>query len=164
MSQKKLDTDNPYEEAWKLQNKMIAIDQQIQDLQAQKAEIQNNYNRAIAQGENAGLSKVGEYSLIKETKTTERRSIRFEAIRQLNPEILTTVGTYPAVFAARFMTPKQKEKMTSDPEFEKNYKLGLGELDKAIGGKKNSAPYVDIEVVPTITKRISRIENPIIEV
>ena len=39
-----------------------------------------------------------------------------------------------------------------DPDFEKGYKLGLGELDKATGGKKNSAEYVDVEMQETTTK------------
>jgi len=164
MSQNVLDTKNPYESAWMYQNKMIAIDQQIGDLNVQKEELQIHYDRSIAQGENAGKTKIGEYSLIVETKTFERRILKMEAIRQLKPEILTTVGTFPAEFATKYLTEKQKLRLTSDPDFEKNYKLGLGELDRAVGGKKHAAPYVDIEISAKETKRISRIETPIIEV
>ena len=155
-------TDNPYEAAYELQNKLISIDQQIADLTAERNGIAAVIEREINRG-NQRPSIQG-YNLIEETRTTEKRKIRLDEIRQHDPATLLCVGRFDASYVSRFISLSKDHPMLWAPDFEEHYDLKLGELDRATGGKKNSAPYVDVEIIPKTTRRISRIESPIIEV
>ena len=123
------------------------------------------YESAIARGELTGKATIDGYTLKVETKTTEKRTLRMDLLRAMQPDIVLTTGKYDATLATRYLTEKQKKKLLKDADFEEGYALGLGELDRALGGKKNSAQYVTVEITPTETKTITRMPiAPIVEV
>ena len=157
-----MESKNPYEVAWNIQNKLIEIDQKLKDLKVEKEHLEALYENAI----NAGQDKptIRGYNLIVETKTTEKRTLNINALKAERPEIFFELGKYHAEFVARYIPKKSRDKMLEAPELIGLYDLKLGDLDTACGGKKNATKYCDVEIVPKVTKRISRIENQIIEV
>ncbi len=157
-------TKNPYEEAHRIQTYIAELSEQVAAINTQIAKARDHYERALAEGEASGHTKIGEFELVVKHKITERRTIRMDQILATRPEIILTAGTYTADLATKYLTPTMHRMLIRDPDFEKGYKLGLGELDKATGGKKNSAEYVDVEMQETTTKAVVRNREPIIEV
>lgn len=165
MKQTKLNTENPYQDAYAWQNKIIELTRDKQIIEEEIKEAKARYESAIARGELTGKATIDGYTLKVETKTTEKRTLRMDLLRAMQPDIVLSTGKYDATLATRYLTEKQKKKLLKDADFEKGYVLGLGELDRALGGKKNSAQYVTVEITPTETKTITRLPiAPIVEV
>lgn len=165
MTQSTLDMDNPYHDAWLYQIDMINCQERISKETEKLKEAQEKYAEAIARGEETGKATIGGYSLKVETTTKEKRTIEMDLIKTHCPEIITSNGTLKADFATKFIPAYMLNQMLNAHDFDKCYKLGLGELDKALGGKKNSAQYVTVEITPTETKTITRLPiAPIVEV
>jgi len=165
MTQTKLDQTNPYEKAYAWQNRIIELEQRKQKLDEEIKICKEEYSKSIARGEETGKATIVGYSLKVEVSTEEKRTIEMDLLKEHEPDLLCEHGTYSAYLATRYIAKNDIAKLINDPYFEKEYKLGLGELDKALGGKKNSAQYVTVEITPTETKTITRLPlAPIVEV
>jgi len=165
MTQSKLNTENPYKAAWIAQSIIIDLEHEKQEIEERIKNAKEVYDLAVARGEATGKATIDGYTLKIDIKTTEKRTMRMDLLRTMQPDIILSTGKYDATLATRYLTAKQKDKLLKDADFEKGYKLGLGELDRALGGKKNSAQYVTVEITPTETKTITRLPiAPIVEV
>jgi len=141
------------------------MDRNIKELQDLKKELEADYEAAIARGEETGKATIGGYTLKVEVSTKEKRTIEMDIVKKHIPEIMFKCGKYDAPMISKYLTPIMREMLLSSGEFEDGYKLGLGELDKALGGKAQSAQYVTVEITPTETKTITRLPiAPIVEV
>jgi len=164
MKQTILETNNPYERAFHAQSEIAVINREIKELNGKKNRLEETYKDAIAQGELTGKAKIGGFSLIIERKTTENRHIILSEIKEHMPDLLRMEGKLPAALYTKYMSKKQFEKLINDKNFDNEYALTLGALDKATGSIKKSKPFVDIEITERLEKSISVIRQPIIEV
>ena len=152
-------TKNPYQQAWDYQTELANIELVIKDLTAEKARIEALYEKALIEGEATGRDNIDGYHLVTETRVSEKRTVRLDDIKHINPDILLTAGTFDAGYICQYLEPEQAARMLADAEFDQHYKLGLGELERAVGGKKQMSPYIDTELTPKITKRVARISK-----
>jgi len=152
-------TKNPYQQAWDYQTELANIELVIKDLTAEKAHLEALYEKALIEGEATGRDNIDGYHLVTETRVSEKRTIDIDAIKHINPDILLTAGTFDAGYVSQYISAAQTEELINDPGFDVHYKLGLGELERAVGGKKQMSPYIDTELTPKITKRVARISK-----
>ena len=153
---------NPYESAYIWQNKIIELEQRKQKLDEDIKICKEEYLKAVARGEATGKDQIDGYTCVTERKTTEKRTIKYDT---LPAEIVLNHGTLNASFVSQYIPVTYQHQMLRDTNLDTAYKLGLGELDKALGGKKNTVDYVDVEIKEDIKKRITRMApEPIIEV
>jgi len=155
---------NPYERAFLIQGQIAVLGMEISEKEGKRARLMDSLQAAIADGEKTGKAKIGTFSLIVERKTREDRTIILKEIKEKMPGIFQTHGKLPANMYTKYMTKKQLAKLIADKNYDKEYKITLGELDKATGSKENSAPFVDVTVKETVKKSISMVRQPIIEV
>ena len=153
---------NPYEIVYRYQNELIDLVAQKQEIEGKIKDLQNFIKQGIAEGEATGKEEIDGYTCVTERKTTEKRTLRKDL---LTAEIILNHGTFKADFAARYIPIAYRNAMIMDKDLCDGYDLKLGELDKALGGKKNSVDFVDIEIKEDVSKRITRLpQAPIIEV
>ena len=99
--------------------------------------------------------------LLRPSKVTDREVEQcvIDKIKTLSPEILFKSGKYVMPAVDIEWTEEQREKYLQNYDYNKHYQIGLTELDTAVGGKKNSAPYVDIDIKETILNTVEKIDE-----
>lgn len=145
---------NPYEEAHGLLREQSEIVEKINALTARNVELTAKIESLIASAQ--GAQSIGKYRLITQRKTRETRTVIIDKIKEYSPELLFKAGKYTIPAVDVEWTDEKKRAYLESYNYGRHYQIGLSELDVAVGGKKNSAPYVDIDIKETLTYSVEK--------
>jgi len=133
---------NPYEAAHKCQTEIDELNKMVADLNARVVTLKQQRDEYIQRGMSTGATQIGAYAVHKVMRRRTERKVDLTEIVTYAPEIVRQAGTLKSEFVCAHLSPRAQERMMADPQFEDNYSISLGDLDKATGGKKQSVPYV----------------------
>jgi len=148
---------NPYQEAYELIAEQTEVSAKLNILTARNNELTAKIESLIASAQ--GEKIIDGYRLVSQRKTRETRTVIIDKIKTLSPEILFKSGKYVMPAVDIEWTEEQREKYLQNYDYDKHYQIGLTELDTVVGGKKNSAPYVDIDIKETILNTVEKIDE-----
>jgi hypothetical protein len=146
-------TQNLHAEAYEMQRELAQIDAQIKELRAEQKKVEEAYTKAINEIKASGITSANGLKLVEKIKRSTSRMIMLDKIKAENPDILFQTGTYAMKAAEMEWGDIKKQAYLDHYDYENNYKILLGELDTACGGKKYNDFTVD-EVTESVTYAI----------